>query len=303
MRATFLIAIMLATCTGRALAGFPFTFRSSKVEIRVVDDQGKPVAKTSMGMGVTGSGKGGIARGETDTNGMFSARLKMEGSVYLRAEKSGYYRTAGELWSGPTTTTPLPPTNQYTIVLKRIANPVPMITREVSLIMPRLGTPCGFDLVAGDWVAPHGTGVVADCHILGKKVVEDYRNWDLGCRLIFTNRNGVVGFRAPGSASYALKSDLVPPPVAPEEGYVAEYAFAHSYHAGVGSSASADNNDHLLFRVRSETNDEGRVVSAHSGWVEGALRLDGRNTDTMWMGFIYHLNPDPTSRSLEPLRR
>jgi hypothetical protein len=306
MRRTTILALFLLVGPGLAPAASPFgalfDSRSARIQVRVLDDQGQPVDKASIGIGVTGGGDAGIARGATDTNGSFAARLRMVGSLYLRAEKPGHYRTAGELWRGPVEGEKVPATNLHTIVLKRIIHPAPMIDREVSLILPALDAPCGFDLLAGDWVAPHGAGTVADCRIIGWKDVKDPRNWDVRCQLHFTNANGVVAFRAPGLASLAAKSDLIPPQAAPESGYVQFHEFRHSFHTGQGSSESAGNEDHLVFRVRTETNAEGRVVSARVGWIEGALRLDGRNTDTMWMGFKYHLNPDPTSRSLEPQR-
>ncbi len=96
----------------------------------------------------------------------------------------------------------VPPTNRYTVVLRKIIQPVPMVVRDMETILPALGRPCGFD--------------------------------------------------------------------------------------------------HLLFRVRSLTNAEGRVVSAYRGWIEGPVRSDGRIAETMWMGFKYHINPNPQSRSLEP---
>jgi hypothetical protein len=301
-----MVAMFLAVSLGFARAASLFDAlvdpRVARIEVRVVDDQGRPVDQASVGLGVTGSGKEGVARGLTDTNGFFRARLRMVGSLYLRVEKPGHYRTAGELWRGPVEGEKVPATNLHTIVLKRIIHPAPMIDREVSLILPAMDAPCGFDLVAGDWVAPHGAGTVADCRIIGWKDVKDARNWDVRCQLLFTNSNGVVGFRAPGLASRAARSELIPPQAAPESGYVQFYEFRHSFHTGQGSSESAGNEDHLVFRVRTETNAEGRVVSARVGWIEGALRLDGRNTDTMWMGFKYHLNPDPASRSLEPQR-
>ncbi len=306
MKTQRMIVVLLAAGLGIARAASLFDAlidpRVAGIQVRVVDDRGCPVDQASVGLGVTGSGKEGVARGQTDTNGFFRARLRMVGSLYLRVEKPGHYRTAGELWRGPVEGEKVPPTNLCTVVLKRVLGPVPMIKREVSLILPAMDAPCGFDLQAGDWVAPRGKGTVADCWILGWKNVTDAVNWDLRCQIGFTNANGVVGFRAPGRASLVLKSDLIQPQTAPAEGYARFYEFKHSFHTGQGSSESAGADDHLVFRVRAETNEEGRVVSALAGWIEGAPRLDGRNTETMWMGFTYHLNPDPASRSLEPKR-
>ena len=49
------------------------------------------------------------------------------------------------------------------VVLKPILNSVPMYVKKVEwLNVPKPGEEAGYDLVAGDWVAPHGKGSVSD---------------------------------------------------------------------------------------------------------------------------------------------
>ena len=290
------VILSLALCGGAGAA----EWQTEKILVRLVDDDGRPVNEAAIGMGVTGGGPKGIARGLTDSNGLFAAKLTMVGSLYLRAEKCGHYRTSGELWDGPSSSQRAPPTNEYTVVLKRIINPVPMVVRDVAVTMPALGTSCAFDFLVGDWVAPHGTGLVADCTMSGWKDVKGQRNWDWKCQFLFGDRSGLVHHRAPGRSSLSIRSDLVPPQVAPEDGYDRSLKLEESFHTGISRYESAGPGDHWIFRVRPVTNHQGRVVEAYVGWIEGAVRLEGRTSETLWLGFRYHLNTNPLSRSLEP---
>lgn len=274
-------------------------FETVDIGLAVVDDSGKPVANATVGMGVSDS-HGQKAAGVTDSNGMFSARLKMMGSLYVRAEMDGYYKTSGYPWDGPTRSRMVPPVNVFTVVLKRIKSPVAMLKRDLSLELPALGLPCGLDLAVGDWVAPQGKGMVADMYVQGIKQLQDYRNWEFRCLWQFTNGNGVVKHQYPGRQSLAVQSRLIPPPVAPSDGYTTVYEFLKSYHAGEGTHESAGPDEHLLFRVRTVTNATGEVVSANVGWIESAIDLEGRGTQTLYLYMHYYFNPDPSSRSLEP---
>jgi len=301
MKKTLAGVALVLVCGVHALAADFGEIPRTRLTLRVVDDEFKPVEEASVIMDCYD--RPVEVRGSTDTNGQFGLVDHIRGVLSAHVTKPGYYLTSGELWDGPSSTERAPPTNQYTVVLKRILNPVPMVVRDIAAIMPSLGKPCAFDFLAGDWVAPHGTGVVADCTMVGWKDVKGSRNWDWKCQLLFRDNSGVAHHRAPGRSSLTIRSDHVPPQEAPAEGYDRSLALEESFHTGVSRYESAGPNDHWIFRVRPVTNLEGRVVSAHVGWIEGAIRLEGRTSETLWLGFRYHLNPDPHSRSLEPKGR
>lgn len=238
-------------------------------------------------------------KGPTDTNGIYSYEDRISGPLGCEVRKEGYYRTFGELWS-PSSSVMAPPVNVYTVVLKRIVNPVKLVEHDLSIEFPSLGEQYGLDLAVGDWVAPHGKGMVTDCIIKGDKDLQDNRNWKFQCQWQFTNANGVVRHHAAGRTSLAVASCLIPPQAAPDTGYETNYAFSKWFHTGKDAGESADKNDHLLFRIRAATNAAGQVTSANVGWIEGGMSLEGRETKTMWIRFHYYYNPDSLSRSLEP---
>lgn len=297
--------VMICCCLALIAAAGPERMRflerqMTELTIQLVDDTGQPVIGARV---VTDCyDRPPNEYSISDSNGTFWVRDHVNGALTCHVTKDGYYRTRGQLWRGPVYGEEVPPTNVYSVVLKRIMNPVTMLSREVTTHLPSLEKPCGFDLLAADWVRPHGTGVVADCQISGKKTVEDNRNWDWSCQVSFTNADGVVKHQAPGKTSSAVRSELIPPQVAPEEGYVHGCSFEESFHTGKINYESSGANDHFLFRVRTTTNVEGRVTSANVGWLEGPIQLDGRKTKTLWLRFQYHLNPNRQSRSLEPER-
>jgi len=279
-------------------------WRTEKIGVRVVDDAGQPVGGAAIGMGVTGSGPKGIARGFTDTNGLFAARFTMVGSLYLRAEKPGYYRTSGELWDGPSSTERAPPTNEYTVVLKRIVNPVPMVHRKVLATVPAVECPFGFDLEKGDWTAPHGAGRCSDFVVKAEKRFVSPDDMEIGIAVVFTNRgDGIQAFQSTSLIPYVAKSDLAPPQSAPTDGYLSELKSRISRVPGQPMVTSYGAGRGFIVRIRSMTNELGEVVSACHGWINGEINVSGYHIPTVLMGLEYCLNTNPASRSLEPQRR
>ncbi|MBM4154114.1 MAG: carboxypeptidase regulatory-like domain-containing protein [Lentisphaerae bacterium] len=274
-------------------------WRTAKIGVRVVDDAGQPVGGAAIGMGVTGSGPKGIARGFTDTNGLFAARSTMVGSLYLRAEKSGYYLTSGELWDGPSSTERAPPTNQYTVVLKRILNPVPMKSWRVDKALPRFDQDLGFDLEAGDWVVPHGAGQVSDVIVRASYRDNGARDYEKKLTLFFPSAlDGLLALDGPDKTSLAVASDLPVPQIAPLAGYTNGWLYTRSRRPGEPPMANMkEPGRQYVFRVRTRTNETGNIVAANYGWILGDFDLRGPAIDLMMR---YYFNPDPHSRSLEP---
>lgn len=296
MKTTILgLTVLVVLAAGSAHAAM---FETTKLTVCVVDDLGRGVPAADVNAGYFGSREGG--RGLTDTNGVFRFAGKAVASLNCTVKKAGFYQTGGELWSGPSSAGMVPPVNAYTVVLKRIVHPVPMLERKLSLEFPALDRPVGLDLAVGDWIAPNGKGLVADLWVRGHRDLQDARNWEFRCQWQFANDNGVVAHRHPGSSSLAIASRLIPPLEAPMTGFTNQYEFFKWYHAGRGSERSASVDDHLLFQVRCQKDDSGRLLSRNVGWIKGGMSLEGRETETMWIRFDYYYNPDPHSRSLEP---
>jgi hypothetical protein len=193
-------------------------------------------------------------------------------------------------------------------VLKRIKNPVPMYVRYFGSggdkRLPATNEAVGFDLMVSDWLPPHGKGEVADFIFrldAEELPVEEgyyekkpfaYRLHKAKFTLTFSNPgDGIQPFRVKLRTGSGLRS----PTVAPLDGYVPRLdRFDNLYAQDRGEHNFDDEEQNYLFRVRSEMKD-GEVVRACYGKIYGRLGWD-------WKGgisFLYYLNPDPTSRSLE----
>lgn len=96
--------------------------------------------------------------GLTDSNGVFTATHKYTAhSLALRAVKSGYYPTVQGYELGPSYD-PARWNPNITLLLKRIIRPIPMWAKAIREGPPVFDKPVGYDLVAGDWLAPYGKG-------------------------------------------------------------------------------------------------------------------------------------------------
>jgi hypothetical protein len=104
-----------------------------------------------------------------------------------------------------------------------------------------------------------------------------------------------------------LRSDFQAPHVAPEGGYVKSveaYRIAAPKEPLKDSTASSFE---YMFRLRTEKDEEGSILKAHVGWVDGGINMtqnDNTNVtneaNRLRISFAYYWNPDPLSRSLEP---
>src|SRR6478609_6050158 len=150
--------------------------QTSKITVKVTDESDQIVTNANVSAGFRtkqkpgwgwGSGKASRVVGTTDGNGY----CILEGSgddngVGVSVTKVGYYGSSKVfIFTNLNTFTkqwePWNPT--IGVLLKPIGIQVPMYKREIDqLKFPSEGKPVGFDLMVGDWVAPHGKGSVQD---------------------------------------------------------------------------------------------------------------------------------------------
>ena len=157
---------------------------TAKVTARVIDETGKPIVGARVGCNFESSKKNGVGvlskhkSDLSDSKGLFTVSGSTgEYGVGCSAKKEGHY--AGNAGSGRFTGVsgvvgfrkwqPWNPT--IDIVLKNVINPIPMfvaentgkgITYDPPLILPEEGRDFGYDLIANDWVIPHGQGIHSD---------------------------------------------------------------------------------------------------------------------------------------------
>jgi len=265
-----------------------------KLTLRVTDDEGTPVegATASFGgerrpRGPGESSKGVSLEGKTDALGVFTGELEVWNARQsgYSVMKLGYYPVSQHSYSAKSVIRgkwqPWNPT--IDVLLKRIKNPVPMYAKRVERGLPALGEKIGYDLLVGDWVAPHGKGEIADFNFLGTIIKLDNDNGDFEVTLTFSNLGDGIQRFTPEPAPCVFPSSYE----APAQGYLSEWKLRQMRRSGVRDVTSFDPKGAYYFRVRTELDKEGNVVKALYGKIYG---------DFFFMS--YYLNPDGT-RNME----
>jgi hypothetical protein len=242
---------------------------------------GEDPAKSSRKVeGLTGA-DGGLVLSHRDN----SLRLEFE------VKKDGYYRTHDEFdFTMHTNRNPA-----GTLVLKKMIHPVPMYANRVDFTrgkkMP-FDQPIGFDLMAGDWVAPHGKGTNALMFVtwIRRADQDDQRGYEEKLTISFPNAgDGIREFDSlgpPGSPGSELRS----PQEAPQDGYLPQLVKLHSWHpARPGTNTYDSIHKNYFLRVQTVLNEQGKVKNALYGKIYGDF------DEAFWT----LLNPEPNSRSLE----
>lgn len=297
-----IILVLFLAFSAESNAQIPYPI--SKITIKAVDDTGKPIDHATVtasydypkgfGMGWGTSTK--FFDGKTDEKGLFSITKSSAGRCNFRVSKEGFYDTSKSyvfkeksllfVWS------PWNPT--FEIKLKKIKSPTPMYAKNTTAIkIPAVGTPVGYDLEKGDWVAPYGKGVISDFIFTFKVRFVKNDDWDVSYKLTFSNEgDGIQGYDNPNDyGAYRW------PYEAPEDGYKKEVNWSAFYHPGGWSGINKSDykeNRKYIFRVRSKTDEKGNIIEAKYGKINGDIALSFGG----YFGFVYYFNPTG-SRSLE----
>lgn len=266
--------------------------------IKVVGEDDKPIAGANVSVQYdvqtppdSNQPEFGEVKGVTDDNGMFAAsHTDSSWDLGFTAEKPGYY---GAHWGchlylpgqfNPKITANGTPT--FTLMLKKIVNPIPMDAKRLNTHVPALDKPIGFDLMAGDWVGPYGKGTHSDILFTGHFDKRSGGESDFTLTVSFPNPgDGIQGFTVPDSQKgSALRS----PTEAPAEGYRSQWVQTDNRKPGRPIETNRDPNRNYFFRVRTVLDENGNVKSALYGKVYGDF-----------MEFSYYLNPKPNDRDIE----
>ena len=307
MNCAVMLAFLLSGAS--ALLGQEAAYPTATITVRAVDEDGNPVPGSKAGGAFEVPKRGGFGtesvalEGITDNEGKFiSTGQTSSGIVSYGAGKDGYYRTAnlrylfkekaGVQWQ--------PPNPVVEVMLKRIVNPIPMFAKRVETKMPEDAAPVGFDLQAGDWVAPYGKGTVKDFIFTVNRTITSDRDYRATLVLRFSNEgDGLVPVRDPKS----LGSELLLPRTAPEGDYEPERIW-NCGRAPTDSGPDVFGRPSevmaYFFRVRTVLDEKGRVKSALYGKMHGDILLYiGTKAPKAGLGFTCYLNPTPNDRNVE----
>lgn len=302
----------------------------AKVGVFVVDDRtGEPMKDVS----VTGSFrmdngwlafKGGEPPNRdsavTDVNGRCRLRGRTNcGNIGCWVEKppSGFYPCPqgwGRRFSEKNLLGIWQPDNLVaTIRLQRVEHPIPLFIKRVTKaerggftadIFPKGEDTLRYDLLMGDWLAPVGTGRVADVTFT-RHPREDLGEGVNGADVRGPSYRDSMTVRFPGEGNGLV--ELHPPPsyrlrirTAPEDGYRSEYLCWRGTNRKLEDDGNYDENRCFCFRIRTRRDDRGRIVEAYYGKIYGdILMYTGYNFIVCGVKFLYYLNPTPLDRNLE----
>lgn len=313
MKQTRILAAIVIL-TGSLMAQQSKELPQAQITFRVITDEGKPVQNVEVAMATfhhwqRGEGFGKdvseIFTGVTDGKGLVTITSQsLRGDfAFGPREKAGFYRGGGgeyqfkEAKEGKWQ--PWNPT--VDVVMKPIINPIAMFARKMGdvttpLELPQNAQAVGFDLMAGDWVAPHGKGSVADLVFTLKETIPYVRvedPFDVTLTISFSNKgDGIQSILAPINKG----SELRLPRFAPKDGYeqtLVKEIGRSTAKKPINSGIREDQN--YFFRVRTVLDDQGRIKSALYGKINGDILFWGNRK----IRFDYCLNPNPNDRNLE----
>ncbi|QBG48705.1 hypothetical protein EGM51_15320 [Verrucomicrobia bacterium S94] len=270
------------------------------VKIAVVDEDGQRIEGCHITVSFEKEGKYIRKTGFSQTNAFFEAQASADlPRCTVIINKDGYYESRQtKMFTGRDRTK-----NRYepwgevrTLVLRKIIDPNDGIKGGVNDRIPKMDTPLGFDLMENDWVAPFGKGVNSDffitCSYDDEGKVASYS-------LLFPNKgDGVFTYHR----KKGIQSTFIWPHKAPANGYLQMLKAKRTYASGdktklpdfieLPREASALP---YIFRIRTEYDDEGNIISAYYGKMRSAVQVNWNKT----VQFGYWLNDDSQSRSLE----
>ena len=275
-----------------------------KYVYRVVDDEGVPVSNAAAHVWFKSYGRPQDKADwiiETDTNGMFAAEHRFNEKFSVGIDKEGYYHTHDEVnYFGMASPIVVdgkwqPYGETRTVVLKKIKNPIRLRDPGARYRhkYPESGEWAGFDLVRGDWVSPLGNGECTDVmirYVREPKPDGYFKSLDIS----FTNR--------PYAGAYTMNKDSFSEMDSVYEAntngeYIVNLRYEFERTARGNHVISELGSGHyLVFRIRTETDDDGNLVSAHYGRIMGPLQYLEKGG--MVLGPVYY-NPIPNDANLE----
>lgn len=300
-----------------------------KLTVKVIDEEGEPVEGANVNVGIDSrlhmDGYNNY-NGVSGEDGTFTVESRGSGSSEIRVTKEGYYRSDPEMrWPGDLNNDmekmkeigfrPWNPT--VSVILKKIGDPIPMIVRlglsstDYIHYAPKLGEEVGYDLIAGDWVPPHGGGEVADVQVVFESDFKSPENYTTKALFRFSNPDdGLIPIHSLSGGESLLKY----PRLAPVEGYeIKSLRLEKESRESPKLSDKEPIGYFLRIRTIKEKN-TGKILSAKYGKI---INESGQSTSqnplrlvsAMWKerkldttpGFqiSYYLNPTPNDRNLE----
>lgn len=258
------------------------------VMFRVVDDEGFPVANARCGgwMYIEHDNNHGCGYAvHTDTNGCARVIGKCSEWFSVVVRKEGYYKTSFDVkYPLENVASPIvcgkwqPYGETRIVVLKKITNPIKMVMPSSRIDKtPSLGKWYGYDLVCRDWMPPYGEGTHLDFFVrLGLDAVNDTSDFRATMDICFTNAPWSGVYRMPKDAWSEMKSSYLADTNAVYKSSMS-FEFEQHPHRPIRDTRLSEK-EYLVFRIRTKVDDQGRLISAHYGKINGPWTFFGAMT-------------------------
>lgn len=283
------------------LMGMDWSLPETRIKVRVLDQEGGVVTNALVCCGFdTAKEAGGVFYGCTDGNGEFSSVARRSYCVFYRVAKEGFYGWHEQIrvLDGAQVATKRgfkPQEYERTVVLKRIgaSKSVRSPSRVHPLPYPPRGKWVGYDLGANDYCFPQGKGEHPDCLI---RFNESRGTNEIVRKLEITFTNN------PHAGFYLMKKDMCSELKSVRRADVdsnfltsMRYGFRESPHGSRQDALERD--QYIVFRTRTRTDKQGRLVSAHYGMIFGG-DCNLYSNEGMKIGEVF-FNATPNDATLE----
>lgn len=244
------------------------------VRFRVVDDLGEPVHDADMSLVFfTAPQKADVVKGKTNKSGFFVVKNRCMEELRVVVRKMGHYEVVRDSreyrkygldqvkrthkWSEGTVDIP--------VVLKRKRHPIETVLHSVMFKpFPNTNEVVKLDLEMLEWCPPYGNGRHDDLHLVfdGWRNPADWDDYHEHLKAVFPNAaDGFYRLKVEPSTAfpYAYAADT-------NRVYEKSFAFRHVHtKAGITESRRFADDEYLIYRVRTVTNELGEVTHAHYG--------------------------------------
>lgn len=285
------------------------------VTFRVVDSEGVPVENAGV-YAFLPSGK--PAMGKTDKEGKITLFVHPEATLNIAVQKENYYATSGEIFRGGLHNNgkggleSRKVLSEYTVVLKEIRNPVPMVQEFLQVEIPYDGSPIHYDMEKKDMVAPMGKGTKTHIIFKMKEFIFDEDIVSGTLEISFPNPDdGLQPFIACRPLTGTYGSTQAPPHQAPLDGYQPTFEIKYWQKKGEPYYSTTVKDRNFIFRTLTEKDASGRIIAANHGWLMEDPDFGVRINSPLWTNYThprtffvqvaYMFNPDRDmqTRSLE----
>lgn len=279
----------------------------SKVVYRIVDERGEVVSNATALISYRSFGRPQDDADLTllsDCDGRVVAEHRTNEKVTAFVSKEGYYGARDEISyfdakrNDASNGRWLPYGGARTLVLKRVLNPVALVSSEGLdyYKYPSWESWTGFDLLKRDWVRPFGKGDSSD--MLIRFTQQDNENgYRKTMEVSFTNNPCAGVYQMTVDRQSEMDSVYR---ADPNESYQSALRFVVERDSKGVRRHDLEEGRYLVFRTRTATNEVGELTTAHYGKIYGNWRFGERGGMAIQK---IEFNPMPNDTNLEPKRK